>query len=250
VSHIFIAQRLSGLTSDSQTQQDPGSSRPEASVAGASAFYGRPPGGESPALQSPRPARVQPRGSHRHSERALLPASTQLEGQTVLTPWPISPAASCTSSSATPCTRHRWSRPRDFHVLRADLRRRPSDQEVRDHQGDTINASGPTPSSSGSVARFAASLVLFTLAQIVLLLHPSRDSPARPLCARRLFPLQLHWSLQTLREGLTYASVCRLQTRYRVLYAVVAWRCWQGYGSRRLRHVDSLELIEIELRLR
>jgi hypothetical protein len=36
-----------------------------------------------------------------------------------------------------------------------------------------------------------------------------------------LFPVQLYWSRATLRAGLTYANVSRLQARYRVLYAVV-----------------------------
>jgi hypothetical protein len=31
----------------------------------------------------------------------------------------------------------------------------------------------------------------------------------------------LRWSLEALREGLTYTSINRLQTRYRLLYAVI-----------------------------
>jgi 4-hydroxybenzoate polyprenyltransferase len=95
-------------------------------------------------------------------------------------------------------------------------------QEVRDHQGDTINAIRTNAVVFGQRRAFAASLVLFTLAQILLLLLSLQGILPRPLAALVvLFPLQLHWSLQTLREGLTYTSVCRLQTRYRVLYAVV-----------------------------
>jgi 4-hydroxybenzoate polyprenyltransferase len=95
-------------------------------------------------------------------------------------------------------------------------------QEVRDHQGDTINAIRTNAVVLGQRRAFAASLVLFTLAQILLLLLSLQGILPRPLAALvALFPLQLHWSLQTLREGLTYASVCRLQTRYRALYAVV-----------------------------
>jgi 4-hydroxybenzoate polyprenyltransferase len=95
-------------------------------------------------------------------------------------------------------------------------------QEVRDHQGDTINAIRTNAVVFGQRRAFAASLMLFTLAQILLLLLSLQGILPRPIAALVvLFPLQLHWSLQTLREGLTYASVCRLQTRYRILYAVV-----------------------------
>jgi 4-hydroxybenzoate polyprenyltransferase len=95
-------------------------------------------------------------------------------------------------------------------------------QEVRDHQGDTINAIRTNAVVFGQRRAFAASLLLFTLAQLLLLLLSLQGILPRPLAALvTLFPLQLHWSHQALREGLTYASVCRLQTRYRVLYAVI-----------------------------
>jgi 4-hydroxybenzoate polyprenyltransferase len=95
-------------------------------------------------------------------------------------------------------------------------------QEVRDHQGDTINAIRTNAVVFGQRRTFAASLVLFTLAQLLLLLLTLQGILPRPLAALvALFPLQLHWSFRTLREGLTYASVSRLQTRYRALYAVI-----------------------------
>jgi 4-hydroxybenzoate polyprenyltransferase len=95
-------------------------------------------------------------------------------------------------------------------------------QEVRDHHGDTINAIRTNAVVFGQRRAFAASLVLFTLAQMLLLLLTLQGILPPHLAALvALFPLQLHWSVQTLREGLTYASVSRLQTRYRVLYAVI-----------------------------
>jgi 4-hydroxybenzoate polyprenyltransferase len=95
-------------------------------------------------------------------------------------------------------------------------------QEVRDHQGDTINAIQTNAVVFGQRRTFAASLVLFTLAQLLLLLLALQGILPHPLAALVVFfPLQLHWSLRTVREGLTYASVSRLQTRYRVLYAVI-----------------------------
>jgi 4-hydroxybenzoate polyprenyltransferase len=95
-------------------------------------------------------------------------------------------------------------------------------QEVRDHQGDSMNGIRTNAVVFGQRRAFAASLVLFTLAQCLLLLLSLRGILPRVLATLVvLFPLQLHWSLQSLREGLTYRSVYRLQTRYRVLYAVV-----------------------------
>jgi 4-hydroxybenzoate polyprenyltransferase len=95
-------------------------------------------------------------------------------------------------------------------------------QEVRDHQGDTINAIRTNAVVFGQRRAFAASLVLFTLAQMLLLLLTLQGILPRPLSALvALFPLQLHWSFRTLREGLTFWSVSRLQTRYRVLYGVI-----------------------------
>jgi 4-hydroxybenzoate polyprenyltransferase len=95
-------------------------------------------------------------------------------------------------------------------------------QEVRDHQGDTKSATRTNAVVFGQRRTFAASLILFTLAQLLLLLLTLQGLLPRPLAAlTALYPLQLFWSRQTLRKGLTYASVCRLQTRYRVLYGVV-----------------------------
>ena len=95
-------------------------------------------------------------------------------------------------------------------------------QEIRDYHGDAVNAIRTNAVIFGQRRTFAASLVLFTLAQILFLLLALQGILPRPLAALVvLYPIQLHWSLETLSEGLTYASVSRLQTRYRALYAVV-----------------------------
>lgn len=95
-------------------------------------------------------------------------------------------------------------------------------QEIRDYEGDTLNAIRTNAVAFGPHRVFAASLVLFTLAQALLLLLALQDIVPRPLIALlALFPLQLYWSLQTLRDGITYTSVSRLQTRYRALYALI-----------------------------
>jgi uncharacterized YccA/Bax inhibitor family protein len=86
----------------------------------------------------------------------------------------------------------------------------------------------------GQRRTFAASLVLFTLAHILLLVLALGGLIPRPLAAvSLLYPIQLYWSFETLREGLTFGSVSRLQARYRVLYAfigvaIVAVLCVSG----------------------
>src|SRR5215218_1210036 len=95
-------------------------------------------------------------------------------------------------------------------------------QEIRDHQGDILNAIRTNAVAFGRRRTFAASLVLFTLAHALLLLLALQGTLPRPLAALvALYPIHLCWSLKALAEGLTYASVCRLQARYRALYAIV-----------------------------
>ena len=95
-------------------------------------------------------------------------------------------------------------------------------QEIRDHQGDILNAIRTNAVAFGQRRTFAASLVLFTLAHALLLLLALQGILPRPLAVLvALYPVHLHWSLKTLAEGLNYASIRRLQARYRALYAIV-----------------------------
>ena len=95
-------------------------------------------------------------------------------------------------------------------------------QEVRDHQGDVLNAIRTNAVIFGPRRTFAASLALFTLAHALLLLLALQGILPRPLAALvALYPIHLRWSLKTLAEGLTYASIRRLQARYRALYAII-----------------------------
>jgi 4-hydroxybenzoate polyprenyltransferase len=95
-------------------------------------------------------------------------------------------------------------------------------QEVRDHQSDAMNGIRTNAVVFGDRRTFAASLVLFTVSQILLVLLALRGLVPPILAAVvALYPLQLFWSFETLGEGLTYTSVSRLQVRYRELYAVV-----------------------------
>jgi 4-hydroxybenzoate polyprenyltransferase len=95
-------------------------------------------------------------------------------------------------------------------------------QEVRDHQGDVLNAIRTNAVIFGPRRTFAASLALFTLAQALLLLLALQGLLPHPLAALAvLYPVHLRWSLKTLDDGLTYSSIHRLQARYRALYAVI-----------------------------
>jgi 4-hydroxybenzoate polyprenyltransferase len=95
-------------------------------------------------------------------------------------------------------------------------------QEVRDHDGDASSGISTNAVRFGARRTFGASLVLFTLANVLFVVLALRGILPRPLAAVVvLYPLQLYWSLRTLGAGLTYASVSRLQTRYRALYAAM-----------------------------
>ncbi|HEX2831484.1 MAG TPA: UbiA family prenyltransferase [Thermoanaerobaculia bacterium] len=94
-------------------------------------------------------------------------------------------------------------------------------QEIRDYEGDAANAIRTNAVVFGPRRTFIVSLLLFTLAHGILLLLALSGILPRPLAALVvLYAVQLFWSVQTYREGLNYASVSRLQTRYRVLYAI------------------------------
>jgi 4-hydroxybenzoate polyprenyltransferase len=95
-------------------------------------------------------------------------------------------------------------------------------QEIRDHHGDALHGTRTNAVIFGQRRTFIASLALFTLAQVGLLLMALEGIVARPLAAVVvLYVVQIHWSLEAMRDGLTYASLSRLQQRYRALYAVV-----------------------------
>jgi 4-hydroxybenzoate polyprenyltransferase len=95
-------------------------------------------------------------------------------------------------------------------------------QEVRDHQGDVLNAIRTHAVIFGPRRTFAASLALFTLAYALLLLLALQGILPHSLAAlAALYPVHLRWSLDTLAAGLTYAGIRRLQARYRALYAII-----------------------------
>jgi len=95
-------------------------------------------------------------------------------------------------------------------------------QELRDAQGDARSEIRTNAVIYGQRRTFVASLVLFTLAHGLLCYLALRGTLPRPLATLVvLYPLHLYWSLTTLAGGLNYESICRLQTRYRAIYAII-----------------------------
>ena len=95
-------------------------------------------------------------------------------------------------------------------------------QEIRDYQGDVSNGISTNAVIFGRRRAFAASVILFTFAYAVLFVLAFEGVIARFLTFLVvLYPVHLRWSFDALREGLTSASIQRLQTRYRALYAVI-----------------------------
>jgi 4-hydroxybenzoate polyprenyltransferase len=95
-------------------------------------------------------------------------------------------------------------------------------QELRDYHGDVLNAIRTNAVMFGQHCIFAASVGLFTLAYAVLFLLTLQGTLPHALAALAvLYPVHLRWSLEALREGLTYSSINRLQIRYRLLYAMI-----------------------------
>ncbi len=76
--------------------------------------------------------------------------------------------------------------------------------------------------SFGRTSTFAAGLAIFTVAYVYLVVLAARGIVPRVLVVLAiLYPLHLYWSLATLRSGLTFESIRRLQARYRALYTLI-----------------------------
>jgi len=95
-------------------------------------------------------------------------------------------------------------------------------QELRDYQADVLNTIRTNAVIFGPRRTMIASLTLFTLSQMLLLVLAVRGTVPRTLAATiLLYPLHLRWSLQALAGALTPSSIARLQAHYRALYAVI-----------------------------
>jgi 4-hydroxybenzoate polyprenyltransferase len=94
--------------------------------------------------------------------------------------------------------------------------------EARDCESDLLNGIRTNAVRFGKARSFAAGFALFTIADVLLVVLASRGTVPRALVlVGALYPLHLHWSLRTLRAGLTFESIRWLQVRYRALYATI-----------------------------
>ncbi|MBL6938502.1 MAG: UbiA family prenyltransferase [Alphaproteobacteria bacterium] len=94
--------------------------------------------------------------------------------------------------------------------------------EARDWEGDQLNGIRTNAVSFGRRSGFIASFVLFTMAYgLMTALAIQGSVPHLIVWIAALYPLHLYWTLRTLRAGLDFERVGKMQERYRVLYAMV-----------------------------
>jgi 4-hydroxybenzoate polyprenyltransferase len=94
--------------------------------------------------------------------------------------------------------------------------------ETRDSESDTLNGIRTNAVRFGKRRNFIAGLVLFTLADVLLIALALRGIvPVSPLVVAALYFMHVYWSWQTMRAGLTFDSVRWLQVRYRFRYAAI-----------------------------
>jgi 4-hydroxybenzoate polyprenyltransferase len=92
--------------------------------------------------------------------------------------------------------------------------------EARDYEGDVRNGHRTNAVAFGAAPAFVAGLVLFAIANVLMVVLAFGGAVPRVLALGAApFLLQLYWSLRAMRAGLTFASVRQLQKRYRILYA-------------------------------
>ncbi len=95
-------------------------------------------------------------------------------------------------------------------------------QEVRDCEADVCNKIQTNAVKFGKTLSFLAGFALFTVADALLIVLAARGiMPHELILIAVLYPLHLYWSWQAMHDGLTFASVRKLQVRYRVLYAAL-----------------------------
>lgn len=93
--------------------------------------------------------------------------------------------------------------------------------ETRDSDSDRQSDIRTNAVVFGKERTFVAGFILFAVADVILarlVLTGAVPGLLSPLLA--LFPLHVYWTIQSLRAGLTFRSVRRLQWQYRGLYAV------------------------------
>lgn len=94
--------------------------------------------------------------------------------------------------------------------------------EARDCASDMFNGIRTNAVKFGVARNFIAGFVLFTIADILLVVLAATGVVPRVLMlVAGLYPLHLWWTLRTWNAGLVYENIRRLQNRYRILYAVI-----------------------------
>ncbi|HME09153.1 MAG TPA: UbiA family prenyltransferase [Bryobacteraceae bacterium] len=92
--------------------------------------------------------------------------------------------------------------------------------ETRDSDSDRVNDIRTNAVTFGKMRSFIGGLILFTMADILLVVLALRSVVPRPLAiVVFIVPLHAYWSRAAIQSGLTFASIQRLQARYRALYA-------------------------------
>jgi 4-hydroxybenzoate polyprenyltransferase len=96
-------------------------------------------------------------------------------------------------------------------------------QEVRDADVDRANGLDTNAVHFGKRGTFLAGLVLFTVAyaDLVWLAYGNLVPALLGVLPVALYPIHLAWSLRTLRNGLDFERVSRLQRVYRLLYGLI-----------------------------
>jgi 4-hydroxybenzoate polyprenyltransferase len=94
--------------------------------------------------------------------------------------------------------------------------------EARDCASDLPNGIRTNAVRFGRVRTFFAGFLLFTAADVLLIVLAMRGIVPRALVMiGALYPLHVYWTLQTFSTGLTFENIRRLQMRYRILYAII-----------------------------
>jgi 4-hydroxybenzoate polyprenyltransferase len=94
--------------------------------------------------------------------------------------------------------------------------------EARDWGSDRLNGIRTNAVRFGPARSFRAGFILFTAADVLLVMLAAREVVPRVLViVAALYPLHLWWTLRTAAAGLTFENIRRLQIRYRALYATI-----------------------------
>ena len=94
--------------------------------------------------------------------------------------------------------------------------------EARDWEGDHLNGIQTNAVRFGRKACFLASFALFSLSFAwITALALSGMVPRTLAWIAALYPLQLLWTILTLRAGLSFESLARMQARYRMLFLII-----------------------------